>query len=127
MLVANELAVLVSGKLELSEDNPPSVIVDQVQSLDEMAKAKELVVLLIPKSQDPAHLFDNILHIINTHPGNCEVVLETPVDTQLLVRVRVNATLRVERGEKLETALRSVGCVLRVEKVVPSASVARGA
>ncbi|MFN2514292.1 MAG: OB-fold nucleic acid binding domain-containing protein, partial [Pyrinomonadaceae bacterium] len=33
-LVKNELPVLVSGRLELSEDNPPSIIVDQVQSFD---------------------------------------------------------------------------------------------
>lgn len=120
-LVANDLPVLVSGKLELSEDNPPSVIVDQVQSLDDMAKAKELVVLLVPKTEDPAQLFDSILHLINTHPGSCEVALEIPVDT-LLVRIRVNPSLRVERSERLETALRKVGCVLRVEKMAPSAS-----
>jgi hypothetical protein len=43
--------------------------------------------------------------------------METPVDVNLLVRVKVNSSLRVERSEKLELALREVGCGLRVEKV----------
>jgi DNA polymerase-3 subunit alpha len=79
-LLKNELPVLVSGRLELSEDNPPSIIVDQVQTLDEMLKAKELIVLRVPQAPDPAQLFDSILHVINTHSGNCEVMLETSVE-----------------------------------------------
>jgi len=125
-LLKNDLAVLVTGRLEIGEDNPASIIVDQVQSLDEIAKAKELVVLRVPRSDDPAQLFDDILHLINTHSGNCDVVMETAVDVNLIVRVKVNSSLRVERSEKLELALREVGCVLRVEKV-PTSSAPLGA
>ncbi len=117
VLVANELPVLVSGKLELSEDNPPSVIVDQVQSLEEMAKSKELIVLLVPKTEDPAELFDTILHLMNTNPGNCDVVLETRVEPDLVVRVKVNSSLRIERTENLTAALRNLGCEMRIEKI----------
>jgi hypothetical protein len=115
--------VLVTGRLEIGEDNPPSIIVDQVQNLDEIIKAKELVVLRVPQAKDPAELFDSILHLMNTHSGTCEVVLETSVDVDLLVRVKVNSSLRVERSERLESALRSVGCKLRVENITPAASV----
>jgi hypothetical protein len=116
----NDLAVLVTGRLEVGEDNPPSVIVDQLQCLDDIARAKELVVLRVPRTDDPAQLFDSILHLINTHAGTCDVVMETPVDVNLIVRVKVNSSLRIERSEKLETALREVGCVIRVEKVAVS-------
>jgi DNA polymerase-3 subunit alpha len=119
-LVKNELPVLVSGRLELGEDNPPSIIVDQVQSLDEMVKAKELVVLRVPRTPDPAELFDSILHLINTNAGNCDVMLETSVDSNLIVRVKVSSTLRVERSEKFETAIRKMGCVLKVERMALS-------
>ena len=110
----------MSGRLELSEDNPPSIIVDQVQSLDEIVKAKEMIVLCVPPTPDPAQLFDSILHVINTHAGNCEVMLETSVARDLVVRVRVNSTLRVERSEQFETAVRKMGCVLKVEKMALS-------
>jgi DNA polymerase-3 subunit alpha len=116
-LLKNELPVMVTGRLELGEDNPPSVIVEQLQSLDEILKAKELVVLRVPAADDPADLFDSILHVISTHSGSCEVVLETAVEVDLLVRVKVNSSLRVERSERLETALRKVGCGLRIERV----------
>jgi DNA polymerase-3 subunit alpha len=127
ILLKNDLAVLVTGRLEVGEDNPASVIVDQVQSLDEIAKAKELVVLRVPRTEDPAQLFDDILHLINTHSGNCDVVMETSVDVDLLVRVKISSSLRVERSERLELALREVGCVLRVEKVAMSPGVADAA
>jgi DNA polymerase-3 subunit alpha len=119
-LLKTELPVLITGRLELGEDNPPSVIVDQVQSLDEMLKAKELVVLRVPQAPDPAELFDSILHVINTHSGNCEVVLEASVAADLLVRVKVSSSLRVERSEKLEIALGKIGCKLRVERIAPA-------
>jgi len=120
-LVKNELPVLISGRLELSEDNPPSIIVDQVQSLDELVKAKELVVLRVPPApNDPAELFDSILHLISTNAGNCDVMLETAVDQDILVRVKVSSSLRVERCERFETAVRKIGCVLKVEKMALS-------
>ncbi len=119
-LVKNELPVLVSGRLEISEDNPPSIIVDQVQALDEALKAKELVVVNVPIAEDSAQLFDGILHLFNTNPGNCDVALEATVGNNLLVRMKVNSTLRVERSDRLERALRDLGCGLKVEKMTSS-------
>jgi len=104
----------------LGEDNPPSIIVDQMQSLDEMLKAKELVILRVPQVPEPAEFFDSILHLINTHAGNCDVMLETAVDQDLLVRVKVSSTLRVERCEKFESAVRKMGCVVKVERMALS-------
>jgi hypothetical protein len=79
-----------------------------------------MVVLLVPQAPDPAQLFDSILHVINTHAGNCEVMLETSVDKDLLVRVKVSSTLRVERSERFETAVRKMGCGLKVERMAVS-------
>ncbi len=117
-LVANELPVLVTGRLELGEDNPPSIIVDQVQNLDDLVKARELVVLRVPDAPaDAEELFDGILHLINTNSGNCEVMLETALESDVVVRVRVSSNLKVASSEQLETALRNMGCVIRVEKM----------
>jgi DNA polymerase-3 subunit alpha len=126
VLVANDLPVLVSGKLELSEDNPPSVIVDQVQSLDDMAKSKEMIVLVVPRSNDPAGLFDSILHLINTHSGTCDIALETQIEGGLLVRLRVNSSLRVNRSDRFSKAVQELGCVLRVEKMALASAARRG-
>ena len=44
-------------------------------------------------------------------------MLETAVAKDLLVRVKVSSALRVQRSEKFETAVRKIGCVLKVEKI----------
>jgi len=66
-------------------------------------------------------LFDSILHLINTHPGNCDVTLETVIDADTLVRVKVNSALRVARSPKLESALKQLGCTVRIETVAETA------
>jgi DNA polymerase III subunit alpha len=115
-LLQNEAPVLITGRLELSEDNPPTVIVDQVQSLDDILKNRELVVLRLPAANNSEGLLDNVLHMINTNPGNCDVVLETLIDANTLVRVKVNSALRVGHSSKLDSALRQLGCMIRIER-----------
>jgi DNA polymerase-3 subunit alpha len=117
VLVKNDLPALVTGRLEISEDSPPSIIVDQVQSLDDKLRARELMVLRLPTPEDPAQVFDGILHLINTHPGTCDIALEAALDDGLVVRIKVNSSLRLERSEKLETALKQMGCGLKVERM----------
>jgi len=120
-ILRDESPVLVTGRLELSEDNPPTVIADQVQSLDDILKNRELVVFQVPATDDQEGLFDSILHLINTHPGSCDVTLETVIDADTVVRVKVNSALRVARSAKLETALKQLGCTVRIESVAETA------
>jgi DNA polymerase-3 subunit alpha len=115
-LLENELAALVTGRLELNEDSPPTLIVETVQSLSELLKNGDLVVLRVPQLDDSADLFDKILHLLNRHQGSCEVALETLIDPVTLVRVKVNSALRVERSGKLDSELAELGCSMRVEK-----------
>jgi hypothetical protein len=92
------------------------VIVDQVQSLDEILKNRELVVLRVPVTDDPAGLFDDVLHLLNTHPGSCDVVLEVLINGEIMVRVKTNTALRVNRDAELHSALERLGCTIRIEK-----------
>jgi DNA polymerase-3 subunit alpha len=115
-LVQDELPALVTGRLELSEDNPPTVIVDQLQSLDEISKNRELIVLRLPTTEDAEGFFDSILHLLNTNPGNCDVALELVVDGDKLVRVKTNAALRIGRNAGLSSALEAFGCTIKIER-----------
>jgi hypothetical protein len=47
-------------------------------------------------------------------------MLETAIDNDVVVRVKVSSNLRVERSEKFETAVRKMGCVVKVEKMALS-------
>ena len=122
MFVQNEAAVLITGRLELSEENPPNIIADQVQSLDDLQKNRELIVLQLPASGEADALFDSVLHLMNTNPGNCDVALETQLDADIVVRVKVNSTLRVDHSARLDAALKELGCAVRVERATQSAS-----
>jgi hypothetical protein len=47
-------------------------------------------------------------------------MLETAVASDLIVRVKVSSTLRVAHTETFETAVRKIGCVLKVERMAPA-------
>ncbi|HEY6120488.1 MAG TPA: DNA polymerase III subunit alpha, partial [Pyrinomonadaceae bacterium] len=114
-VLQNEAAVIVTGRLELTEDGPPSVIADVVQSLDNILKGSEQIVLRVPSAGDTGELFDAVLHLLNTHPGSCEIALELEVDN-LLVRIKPNSQLRVGRSPELDLAIRQLGCAVRAER-----------
>jgi len=114
-LAQNELPAIVIGKLELSEDNPPTIIVDQIQSLDAAERGNEFLVLRTPQHDDFTGLCDSILTLINLNPGDCEVAFETLIGDGTLVRIRPNDALRVKRSGELEKALKELGCAVTVE------------
>src|SRR5215813_436808 len=76
----NELPVIVIGRLELSEDNPPTIIVDQVQSIDDRIRGNEYLVLRAPQHADFSTLCDQILTLLSANVGDCEVALEAQID-----------------------------------------------
>jgi hypothetical protein len=114
-LAHNELPAIVIGKLELSEDNPPTIIVDQLQSIDAAEKGNEFLVLRTPQHDDFTTLCDSILTLINLNPGDCEIAFETLISDGTVVRIRPNDTLRVRRSGELEQALKELGCAVTVE------------
>jgi len=116
-LAQNELPTIVIGRLELSEDNPPTIIVDQLQSIDARAKDNEFLVLRTPQHDDFSTLCDSILTLLNSNPGDCEVALEAVVGEQTIVRVKPNDALRVKRSTEFEKALKELGCNISIERV----------
>jgi DNA polymerase-3 subunit alpha len=120
----NELPVIVNGRLELSEDNPPTIIVDQVQSIDATIRGNEFLVLRTPHQHDDfSTLCDEILILLNANPGDCEVALEALIDEGAVVRVKPNGALRVRRTNELEQALKDLGCAITIETTTTPARV----
>jgi hypothetical protein len=106
-----ELPALVTGRLELSDDNPPQVIVDQVQTLDGiLGNKKSSVLIRIPSTEQKEVLFDGILDVLHKYPGTDEVVLEMLLEPDLHVRVRANPALRVQHSAALVSDLKQLGC-----------------
>jgi DNA polymerase-3 subunit alpha len=110
-LLQAELPALVSGRLELSEDNPPSVIVDLVQRLDGVRVSKPRSVFVgLPASSPTEDLFDNVLDALHKYPGSEDVVFEVMISDDTRVRVRANQALRVEHNPALVSELKQLGC-----------------
>ncbi len=107
-----ELPALITGRLEISEDNPPSVIVDQVQRLDGLRSKKTTsVVIRVPANQDREILLDGILEILHRYPGPDEVLLELTLETGVNVRLRANPALKVQYAPALVSDLKQLGCL----------------
>ena len=121
-LLADELPALITGRLELSEDNPPTIVVDQLQRLDDILKNRELIVVQLPMVDELETLFDAIMHLISMHPGSCDVALETVIESDTVVRVKANSALRVDRSLKFESALKDLGCGIKIERVLHAVS-----
>jgi DNA polymerase-3 subunit alpha len=114
-LLQNEAPIVIMGRLELSEDNPPTIIVDQVQSIDAASRANEFLVLRAPAADDFPTVCDSILDVLNANPGNCEVAIEAVTDNGAIVRIKANQALKVKRSTELEDALKRLGCSVSVE------------
>jgi hypothetical protein len=110
------LPAVIIGRLELSEDNPPTIIVDQVQSMDASARQNEFMLLRPPQEEDVSTLYDSILSLLSTNPGDTDVAIETKTDDGLIVRIQANNALRVKRSNELEAALKKIGCAVSFEK-----------
>jgi DNA polymerase-3 subunit alpha len=114
-LMQNELPVIVIGRLELSEDNPPTIIVDQMQSIDAASRNNEFLVLRTPQHEDFPTLCDSILSLLSANPGDCEVAMEALIEEGAVVRIKPNNALRVRRSAELEQALKELGCSVSFE------------
>jgi DNA polymerase-3 subunit alpha len=114
-LMQNELPVIVIGRLELSEDNPPTIIVDQVQSIDATVRNNEFLVLRTPQHEDFSTLCDSILSLLSANPGDCEIAMEALIEEGTVVRIKPNNALRVRRSAELEQALKELGCSVSFE------------
>ena len=116
-ILQNDLAAIVKGRLELSEDNPPTIIVEQVQSMEAASEGTEFLLLRTPTNGDFSTLFDSMINVLSLHPGDCDIAVEVQVDDQTVVRIKANPALRVKRSSELKESLTQLGCTVAVEKV----------
>jgi DNA polymerase-3 subunit alpha len=118
-ILQGDLPAIIKGRLELSEDNPPTIIVDHVQTIEAVAEGAEFLVLRAPKDNDISGLLDSILSVLSAHPGDCDVALEAEIDDHTVVRIKANNALKVKRSQALDESLRKLGCIVTAEKTGP--------
>lgn len=101
--------LLITGKVEVTDDGAVTVITEEVARLEDVLQRKSRgVVVRLPGAKDG--LLDKIFGILDSHRGDCEVVLDMVLDDGVLVRLRPHGAFRVQGSLELETALRGHGC-----------------
>jgi DNA polymerase III subunit alpha len=110
-LLQNDTAVLVSGRVEVSDDGGATVIVEEVSRLDDVLQRKARALMVrIPASAEPKLLLDDVFSLLDQHRGDCEVFIEMYLEGNVIVRARPHNALRVQGSLDLEGALRKHGC-----------------
>jgi DNA polymerase-3 subunit alpha len=109
-VIRAEAVVLVTGRVENTEEGTVTVIVEKVGELEQaiQQKATELVVRL-PSETDLPATCDAVKGVLETSRGECDVFIEV-VSGGVLVRMRAHPSLKVQGSAGLEAALRGLGC-----------------
>ncbi len=107
----NDAAVLMTGKLETTDDGNSSIIIDEVALLDEVLQRKARgVIVRVPMYSEPKPSMVDLFGLMDKHRGDCEVFVEMSIEGGVMVRVRPHGALRVRGSRELEKALRERGC-----------------
>ena len=102
--------MLVTGRVENTDEGMVTVIVEKVGELDQaiQQKAREITVRLPPETELPK-VCDAVKRVLETSPGECEVFIEVR-SNGAMVRMRAHPSLKVQGSTQLEAALRDLGC-----------------
>lgn len=119
--VQNDAAVLLTGRLEVTDDGQTSLIADEVARLDDVIQRRaRSVTIKLPVSSDPKPLLDRLFHLLDANRGDCEVFVEMNLDGGVLVRARPHGALRIKGSVELESSLQSYGCQVEWRNVTLS-------
>jgi DNA polymerase-3 subunit alpha len=109
LLKADE-AVLVSGRLEVTDEGSVNIIAEELARLDEVLQRRaRTMILRLPADTAADSTFENLWRVLEAHKGECEVLLEMNLGG-VLVRTRAHHALRVEGSLKLQASLAELGC-----------------
>lgn len=107
--IQEDAPVLITGKVEVTDDGAATIIAEEVARLEEVLQRKSRgVVVRLPGAKDG--LLDKVFGILDSHRGDCEVMLDMVLNDGVLVRLRPHGAFRVQGSLELENALRGHGC-----------------
>ncbi|CDM64813.1 DNA polymerase III subunit alpha [Pyrinomonas methylaliphatogenes] len=109
-LLANDVAVLARGRLETGEESGATLIVDELERLDEAPKRLARALICRLPDLPPGGWLEELLRVLHGHKGECEVLIEMEVDGR--ARVLARTPVRVRGGVELERELERLGCRL---------------
>lgn len=111
VFLKNDAPVLVSCKVEMTEDGALTLLAEEVARLDGVRQQKSRgVVVRVPTGVGLDEILETLFETLDQSRGDCEIFLDFLLDDGLMVRVRPHTTLRVQGSLELETILLKYGC-----------------
>jgi len=108
-LLKNDELLIIEGRVESAEGLDITIIMNEARSLKEAlpGNAKSVDITLPTKEVDDEYLHE-LLTILNSSSGKCEVYLQVAVDE---VKVKLHSQpIRIQGSTHLESQLRNRGC-----------------
>jgi DNA polymerase-3 subunit alpha len=103
--------VLITGKVEVSDDATVTIICEEAARLEDVLQRKSRgVIIRVPAQRETDGLLETVFGLLDNHRGDCEVTLDMILKDGVMVRVRPHGALRVRGSLELEGALRNHGC-----------------
>lgn len=116
-----EAVVLVTGRVENTDDGATTVILDKVSELDQAIQQKATeVTIQLPAATELPKVCESVKSVLESARGECEVYVEV-ICADKRVRMRAHPSLKVQGSAQLESALRELGCEVRWDGYTSSA------
>ena len=109
-LLQDDVAVIVYGRLESSDEGTVSLICNELIKIDEVVQKKARAMLIrLPQGVSSEADLESMWQILRGHPGECEVQIEMNLEG-VQIRTKTHGALRVEGSVQLQTRLQERGC-----------------
>jgi DNA polymerase-3 subunit alpha len=114
----DDVPVLVTGKVEASDEGTVTIISEEISRLEDILQRKSKgLIIQVPVNITDDNLLETVFGLLDKHRGDCEVMLDMILKDGVMVRMRPHGALRVRGSLELEGALRSYGCLVEWQNV----------
>jgi DNA polymerase III subunit alpha len=115
-LIQADLAVLVKGRLELSDEGMATIIAQEIQQLESArAKAARTIVLKVVEDSVTERNLKLLNDIIASNPGNTSISFELTTSDGIVVRLRPHNFLRLNLSPEMIERIEQISDSWRVE------------
>lgn len=115
--ISDTQAVLVTGRIEFTDDGPSKIIADDVEPLAGLReRSASLLTFYFRSGSITAEKVDQLRSLFDRHRGDCQISFEVQLPTGDIACVRPNQFVRVKSSPELLHAVQNLcaGCEVRI-------------
>ncbi|HMV98496.1 MAG TPA: DNA polymerase III subunit alpha [Acidobacteriota bacterium] len=115
--ISDTQAVLVTGRIEFTDDGPSKIIADDVEPLAGLReRSASLLTFYFRSGSITAEKVDQLRSLFDRHRGDCQISFEVQLPTGDIACVRPNQFVRVKSSPELVQAVQNLcaGCEVRM-------------